>query len=161
MTGALVFRTAMISHMGLVRRLNEDSVLAKPEIGLWAVADGMGGHGGGDIASHAVVEALELLAPQASASNLLGEFERCIVRVNGQLRDLSRARGRLVMGTTLVALMIHGGQFACVWCGTAGSIFAETASFGRSHGIIPKCRSSSIWACSTKSKRGAGRGAMW
>jgi serine/threonine protein phosphatase PrpC len=116
-TSVFAFRTVMVSHVGLARELNEDSVLARPEIGLWAVADGMGGHGGGDVASRAVVEALRSLPPQSSASDLLDAFERCIVRVNAQLRALARSRGASVMGTTLAALMVHGAHFACVWCG--------------------------------------------
>jgi serine/threonine protein phosphatase PrpC len=117
MISAFTFRTAVVSHVGLARKLNEDSVLARPEIGLWAIADGMGGHGGGDVASHAVVEALRSLAPQMSAPDLLGEFERCIVGINAQLRSLARSRGKSIVGTTLAALMVHGAHFACVWCG--------------------------------------------
>jgi serine/threonine protein phosphatase PrpC len=100
-----------------VRELNEDSVLTKPEIGLWAVADGMGGYGGGDIASRAVVEALRTLAPTASAALLLDAFEQQIVRVNSDLRALALAREAVVVGTTLVALIVHGAHFACIWCG--------------------------------------------
>ncbi len=117
MTSAFAFRTAIVSHVGLARKLNEDGVIARPEIGLWAVADGMGGHGGGDVASRAVVEALQSLAPQASAPDLLGAFERCIMGVNAELRALARSRGTAVVGTTLAALMVHGAHFACVWCG--------------------------------------------
>ncbi len=51
-------KTASASHVGKVREINEDSLLARPEVGLWVVADGMGGHGGGDLASNAVVAAL-------------------------------------------------------------------------------------------------------
>ncbi len=117
MTGVFMFRTASVSHVGKVRELNEDSVLARPEIGLWVVADGMGGHGGGDVASRSVVGALATLAPQRSGAALLGEFEARIVSVNAALRALARSRGAAVVGTTLVAVLVHGGHFACVWCG--------------------------------------------
>jgi protein phosphatase len=112
-----MFRTASVSHVGKVRKLNEDSALARPEIGLWAIADGMGGHGGGDVASRAVVAALARLAPQLSAAALLSEFEACIVAVNAELRALAHSRGGSVVGSTLVAMLVHGGHFACVWCG--------------------------------------------
>ena len=117
MTGVFTFRTASVSDVGKVRKLNEDSVLARPEIGLWAVADGMGGHGGGDVASRSVVAALATLAPQRTGAALLDEFEARIVKVNAELRALARARGAAVIGTTLVAVLIYGAHFACVWCG--------------------------------------------
>ena len=117
MTSPFVFRTAWVSDVGRVRELNEDSVLTKPEIGLWAVADGMGGYGGGDIASRAVIEALRTLAPTHSAALLLDAFEQKIVRVNSDLRAFALAREADVVGTTLAALLVHGGHFACVWCG--------------------------------------------
>ena len=117
MSRGFAFQTACVSDIGLARELNEDSVLAMPEIGLWAVADGMGGYGGGDIASRAVVDALKTLAPSASAAHLMAEFESKIVRVNSDLRVLAQSNHTIVLGTTLVALMIHGRHFACVWCG--------------------------------------------
>jgi serine/threonine protein phosphatase PrpC len=111
------FQTACVSNIGLVREQNEDNVLARPDIGVWAVADGMGGHGDGDVASGTVVAALKTLAPPDSASRLLAEFEQTIVRANAELREMGRARGAGILGTTLVALLIHGPHFACVWCG--------------------------------------------
>ena len=117
MTKPLAFRTAWVSDVGRVRELNEDSVLTKPEIGLWAVADGMGGYRGGDVASRAVVEALKALAPTASAALFLDAFEQKVVRVNSDLRALALARESEVVGTTLVALLVHSEHFACVWCG--------------------------------------------
>jgi serine/threonine protein phosphatase PrpC len=117
MTSDFVFRMAWVTDVGLARELNEDSVLARPEIGLWAVADGMGGYGGGDVASRAVIEALNALPPSTSAAHLLAEFEQEILRANSELRALAGARGAAVMGTTLVALIVHGPHFACVWCG--------------------------------------------
>jgi protein phosphatase len=117
MKGAFDFNTACVSHVGLTRKINEDSLLARPEIGLWAIADGMGGYGGGDVASRAVVDALGTIAPNPSAADFLGEFEQRIMRVNADLRALSHSHDAAVIGTTLVTLMIHNDHFACVWCG--------------------------------------------
>lgn len=117
MTDGFLYRTGSATHVGRVRALNEDSVLARPEVGLWAVADGMGGHGGGDVASRSVVASLATLAPQTSAASLLNEFEARILRANAELRALARARGAAVLGTTLVAMLVHGTHFACLWCG--------------------------------------------
>ena len=49
---------ALETHPGNRRKNNEDAVLACPELNLWAVADGMGGHAAGDLASQAITEAL-------------------------------------------------------------------------------------------------------
>jgi serine/threonine protein phosphatase PrpC len=80
-------------------------------------ADGMGGHGGGDVASGAAVAALETIDASESAVELLKRFEERIIRVNAELRALARSRGTQVVGTTVAAILIHGAHYACVWCG--------------------------------------------
>jgi serine/threonine protein phosphatase PrpC len=111
------YRSGSVCHVGRVREVNEDSVLTLPAVGLWAVSDGMGGYGNGDIASRAVVDALEGLEPNESAARLLAEFEQKIIGVNADLRMLARARRRRIIGATLVALIVHGSHYASVWCG--------------------------------------------
>ena len=117
MPANLTFRSGAASDVGKRRTLNEDAAIARPEIGLWAVADGMGGHGGGDVASHALAQALADVPPPRSASELLDEFEARVGAVNGQLRALAGRDGRRVIGATLAALLIYGAHFACLWCG--------------------------------------------
>jgi serine/threonine protein phosphatase PrpC len=117
MSSPFVFKTATASHVGKVREVNEDSLLARPEIGLWAVADGMGGHGGGDVASAAAVAALEQIDGSDSAAELLAQFEDRIIHVNADLRALAKSRETAVVGTTIAAILIHGAHYACVWCG--------------------------------------------
>ena len=76
MSSAFAFPTGSVSNVGRVREVNEDAVVTMPDIGMWAVADGMGGYGRGDVASQAVVKALGGLAACETASGLLADFER-------------------------------------------------------------------------------------
>ena len=117
MTALFSFRTAGDSHVGKVRTLNEDAWLARPEIGLWAVADGMGGHGGGDVASRAVATSLQQMPAPVSAAAFLADFEARIGLVNADLIAQARASGRTLIGATLAAVLIFDSHFACVWCG--------------------------------------------
>ncbi len=117
MSGALRFRSAALTNVGLKRTLNEDAVLDRPEIGLWVVADGMGGHGGGDVASRAIVDALAKLAAPNSASTFLDQFEASVSTTHRGLRDFARREGKGIVGATLAALLIYDHHFACVWCG--------------------------------------------
>ncbi len=109
--------TAGQTHVGNVRKLNEDSYIVRPEIGLWAVADGMGGHDAGDFASQSVVEALSRLPEPRSAPELLGNFEQAILDTNRLLRNEGLRRGDAVIGCTLAVLIVFGDVFACVWSG--------------------------------------------
>ena len=83
----LHYRSAARTHVGAVRKRNEDAVLDRPEIGLWAVADGAGGHQRGDYASERIIEALGELAPPASAALLIDDVRACLGRVNRELLD--------------------------------------------------------------------------
>jgi serine/threonine protein phosphatase PrpC len=117
MSSSLVFETATASHVGKVRKVNEDRVLARPDIGLWAIADGMGGHGGGDAASGAVVAALDTIRTADSAADLLAQFERRVIRANAEVRALARSQSLGTIGTTLAAFLIRPPHYACLWCG--------------------------------------------
>ena len=117
MADPLVFETATATHVGKVRQVNEDSLLARPDIGLWAVADGMGGHGGGDAASGAVVAALDTIRSADTAAELLAQFEHRVIRANAEVRALARSRDLGTIGTTLAAFLIRPPHYACLWCG--------------------------------------------
>jgi protein phosphatase len=113
----VIFDTGAATHVGNVRKRNEDSYLARPDTGLWAVADGMGGHDDGDIASQTLIRALQTIEYPASAAHLLSLCEQKVAEANSRLRALSRERGGGVIGATLAALLTYDGFYASVWSG--------------------------------------------
>jgi serine/threonine protein phosphatase PrpC len=112
-----IFDTGAMTHVGKVRQRNEDRFLSMPASGLWAVADGMGGHEDGEYASQTIVDALGEIQPAASAADLLARCEQQIVEANARLRDVSRERGGAVLGATIAVLLTFDRHYACVWSG--------------------------------------------
>jgi len=107
-----------LTHIGLVRRRNEDAFLDRPEAGLWAVADGMGGHEAGDYASARVVAALAAATLAPDLDEAAGQVERQLTAVDGELRTRAASLGpAAVIATTAVVLLLRGCRFGCVWAG--------------------------------------------
>lgn len=103
------------SHVGLVRIINEDRVFDCPEHCVWAVADGMGGHAGGDLAAQAVIDRLRTL----TASDRTIRFTDMLValgQANGDIRQRNERSGAAA-GTTVVAAMIEGSTAHIAWAG--------------------------------------------
>ncbi|MCL1790557.1 MAG: Stp1/IreP family PP2C-type Ser/Thr phosphatase [Peptococcaceae bacterium] len=103
-----------VTHVGYVRKVNEDSLIALPQWGLFAVADGMGGHQAGDIASKMAVESLEEISTQL-LSCLAGETADVLVaeihNVNKRIMQEGLSmRAQKGIGTTLTALLIKCGK---------------------------------------------------
>ena len=118
MMGGPGLRSVVCSHVGLVRKQNEDAFLDRPDIGLWAVADGMGGLAAGDVASKAVVAALGGIPGPLEAPALPNEVRRRIAAANAHLRRLAAERGPgTMMGSTVAGLIAQHGHFACFWAG--------------------------------------------
>ena len=109
--------SASRSNVGTVRKLNEDAVLDLPDVGLWMVADGMGGHAAGDFASGAIVSALAGIPSPASLGALIDEVRRRLQSVNRQLNEEARDRREQVIGSTVVVLLVFGGHAVVVWAG--------------------------------------------
>jgi serine/threonine protein phosphatase PrpC len=108
-------QSALRTHVGHVRELNEDACLARPDLGIWAVADGMGGHDCGDYASGLIVGALGRVRRPGSARELLQAVDRALAQCNRAL--LERASGGELNGSTIVALLVFGQNFAAIWAG--------------------------------------------
>lgn len=110
-------RHTAATHVGLVRKLNEDSILVLPEHRIWVVSDGMGGHAGGDYASQTVVECIAAVPDLGDAGDRMRALRSAIRAAHGQIRAESQARGGVTMGATVVALMISDGHFVAFWVG--------------------------------------------
>lgn len=116
--GRLAWRSSFRSDPGAVRKVNEDAWLDLPEVGLWAVADGMGGHEAGDISSQMVVDALNLPNGHEPTLALVEDISARLRDVNARLRALAaeRYRGRQI-GSTIAVLMAVGRRAICLWAG--------------------------------------------
>lgn len=101
---------------GRMRRHNEDAFLARPEVGLYAVADGMGGHAAGEVASAIAVETVAALADDAGID--ADAAADAIRRANDAIRDAAaQDPDRAGMGTTATVLVLHGEAYAVAHVG--------------------------------------------
>lgn len=117
-TRHLTWTSAAISHVGLVRKINEDAYLDAGGIGLWAVADGMGGHEAGDVASQMIVDRLRAIPPAASLAILADAVQEGLLEVNQQLREESiRHYHNRTIGSTAAVLVAQNDHAACLWAG--------------------------------------------
>jgi serine/threonine protein phosphatase PrpC len=100
------------THPGLSRERNEDSYLVAPELGLWIVADGMGGHQAGEVASGIVTRELFANIQQGQA------LASAIEAVHREIQAAAaRGGGKQGMGSTVVALKLSGLRYEIGWVG--------------------------------------------
>lgn len=110
------FETAALSDPGLVREENEDNWFVDESKGIWLVADGMGGHTNGKLASAKVVECARTVGFAVSAPDLQARFHDRMLRANGDLLSVAHSTNA-VLGSTMVAVLVFGNHLACVWAG--------------------------------------------
>ncbi|HLX01115.1 MAG TPA: protein phosphatase 2C domain-containing protein [Trinickia sp.] len=109
--------SASRTDVGLVREINEDACLDLPARGIWAVADGMGGHAAGDVASRMIVDALAAIVVPPNLAELVAAARAELQRVNRKLRDEAAARRVRTIGSTVAALFASGSRCGLLWAG--------------------------------------------
>ncbi|CCG01045.1 PP2C family protein-serine/threonine phosphatase [Blastococcus saxobsidens] len=124
----LVLRYAARSDRGLIRGNNQDSVYAGPR--LLAVADGMGGHAAGDVASKVVIAALEHLDDDTPSGDMLQALRSSVFEGSEHLREVIRESPQLEgMGTTLTAILFAGGRLALCHVGDSRAYLMRDGEF--------------------------------
>ncbi|WOD16828.1 PP2C family protein-serine/threonine phosphatase [Paraburkholderia kirstenboschensis] len=119
MTCASLFRwtSSARSDAGRVREINEDACLDQSELGRWAVADGMGGHAVGDLASRIVIDELKRLASPVSMRAFMADARAHLQVANRQLREEAARRQVQRIGSTVVALLACDRFCGYMWAG--------------------------------------------
>ena len=135
--------SASATHVGHVRQVNEDALLEREDFPLWAVADGMGGHHAGDVASSKVVECLNELEAQSDPiplSTLVDTVEDQIIAANDELVNLAKEhKDNRTIGTTIVTLIAANDQCAVLWAGDSRAYRCrnnETVQLTRDHSQV-------------------------
>ncbi len=126
------------THEGRVRDHNEDSYCAKEPQGLWAVADGMGGHEGGEWASAKLIEKLD-------AVDLPKDFEAACDRIAEAIGKANRSilaeagKRHKQMGSTIVTLLVQDQKYAVLWVGDSRAYLlrdGELVQLSRDHSQV-------------------------
>jgi serine/threonine-protein phosphatase Stp1 len=112
--GKMTFPFGVEDSYGLVRSHNEDALVERSDVGLWAVSDGMGGHTAGDVASGLVVSALGKLGQDRLTPDGVRE---ALESVNDDLLARSQGKQDRTMGATVTVLGSNGSSFFCLWAG--------------------------------------------
>jgi PPM family protein phosphatase len=124
----LALRYAVRSDVGLLREGNEDSAYAGPH--LLAVADGMGGHAAGEVASAAAIATIASLDSDQSASDLLPALANAVATANMRLQEMIMADPATEgMGTTLTALLWADGHAALCHIGDSRAYLLRDGKF--------------------------------
>lgn len=118
---------AALTDVGRVRGHNEDSVLAQPP--LFVVADGLGGHEAGEVASSIAVETLRDHAPRRAEAKALARAVRAANRA--VLRAAKEGQGRPGMGTTMTAALVEGTTIALAHVGDSRAYLLHAGALSR------------------------------
>jgi protein phosphatase len=124
---ALALRYAARSDTGLIRAINEDSGYAGPR--LLVIADGVGGHAAGEVASSVAVASMAALDEDSPGGDLLERLANAVNGANRHLRDMVTGDPDLKgMGTTLTALLRAGSRFGLVHVGDSRAYLLRGAT---------------------------------
>lgn len=115
-SAAAHWKTVVRSHVGCVRQINEDRALDRPDVSIWAVADGMGGHDAGDRAAQLIVDSLGQADGARPGWGLLDDIRLRLFEANSTLVTRGRMSGR-TSGATVVVLVARQGRCAWLWAG--------------------------------------------
>jgi serine/threonine protein phosphatase PrpC len=110
-------RYSVQTHVGHKRKVNEDAVIALPELNVWIVSDGMGGHEAGDYASRLITDMAAVIPPDLPPGERMHALRDMILNAHRMIRQEADARGVDIMGATVVALILSDGHFATFWAG--------------------------------------------
>lgn len=114
----LQWQASQFTHKGNVRNYNEDSCLVRNDINLWSVADGMGGHEAGDVASQLIMEKLTQVKPVNDLATLVDRIDDQLSIANSELRTLGREKyNNRTIGSTVVSMCSVDDKIALLWAG--------------------------------------------
>jgi type VI secretion system protein ImpM len=117
-TAGINFVSAGRTDRGIVRETNQDAFLERAESGIWAVADGMGGHEHGELASHMICDGLLNVTPEVTLEATSMAVQRRLADINAQLhRMATREVAPVKSGSTVVVLMARGLHCEVLWAG--------------------------------------------
>lgn len=135
------YLTAAQTHQGNVRRINEDAYLIGIDGAsghsnhIWAIADGMGGHFAGDLASRMIIDELASLPMNESLDDAIKTVQQTLLEVNRRLiEDVTIKPGSSVIGSTVVTAVLSGYECASIWAGDSRLyVFRDDALYQISH----------------------------
>jgi serine/threonine-protein phosphatase Stp1 len=134
------FRARAVTHPGTVRGHNEDMFVDRPEIGLWAVADGAGGHQAGEVAADMIAATLRAIPEALGAEETVLQVRQRMTETHLALQKRAARQGDgAIIASTVVVLVVRQGKFGCLWAGDSRGYLLRNGSFRqitRDHSLV-------------------------